>query len=73
MQSGQSLARRVRPRRAAALAAAALAILAATGCQGFAPTSLGNSRSEKKIIKQAEVDPFPSPEDVGLGAQSEMK
>lgn len=45
------------------------------GCQTFAPgniTGLTSSRQEKKILKQAEVDPFPSPADVGL-SESEAK
>jgi hypothetical protein len=41
------------------------------GCQAVAPGSLAaltTSGQEKKILKQAEVDPFPSPADVGLSA-----
>jgi hypothetical protein len=51
--------------------AAALGILA--GCNAFAPSGFGASRSEKRIIKQAEVDPFPSPADVGLTMAAEGK
>jgi hypothetical protein len=48
---------------------AAVAVAASLGCQSFAPgdlTGLSASRKEKKILQQAEHDPFPSPEDVGL-------
>ncbi|MCC6492319.1 MAG: hypothetical protein IT424_04800 [Pirellulales bacterium] len=45
----------------------------AAGCQSFSPAGLGGSLSEKKIRQQAEVDPFPTPADVGLGAATETK
>jgi hypothetical protein len=44
------------------------------GCNAFAPSALGNltaSREEKQVLKQAAVDSFPSPEDVGLGKDGE--
>jgi hypothetical protein len=56
------------------VASALLLTLAATlsaGCQAFAPGSLAALTplgQEKKILKQAEVDPFPSPADVGLSS-----
>lgn len=52
-----------------------LAAFVSGGCQPFAPGNtmgLTSSRQEKKILKQAEVDPFPSPADVGL-AEPEAK
>jgi hypothetical protein len=39
------------------------------GCQVFAPSAIGAlnaSREEKRVLKAAESDPFPSPADVGL-------
>ncbi len=48
----------------------ALVAVNSVGCQAVAPGSLAaltTSGQEKKILKQAEVDPFPSPADVGLG------
>jgi hypothetical protein len=46
-----------------------LAIAASSGCQSLALGSMAGfsaARQEKKILKQAENDPFPSPADVGL-------
>ena len=42
---------------------------ASLGCSAFAPSALGNlaaSREEKRVLKQAAVESFPSPSDVGL-------
>ena len=47
----------------------ALTLVLSTGCQTFAPGALDGltaSRGEKRALKQAETDPFPSPADVGL-------
>jgi hypothetical protein len=49
-------------------------LVTAGGCQAFAPGALGGlgkSREEKRVLKAAETDPFPSPADVGLGEQAE--
>ena len=49
--------------------ALALASGAAAGCQSFAPGDLAGltaSKGEKKILKLAKADPFPSPAEVGL-------
>ena len=58
----------------------ALAILLAgavsIGCNAFAPSALGTltaSREEKRVLKQAAVDSFPSPEDVGLKKDGEVR
>jgi hypothetical protein len=61
--------------RTSSVASALLTALVAMsmGCQAVAPGSLAAltaSGQEKKILKQAEVDPFPSPADVGLGAST---
>jgi hypothetical protein len=48
--------------------------LSSVGCNAFAPSALGRlsaSRDEKRLIKQAAVDTFPSPADVGLGSDEE--
>jgi hypothetical protein len=44
----------------------AFCVTGASGCQSFMPSDLGRSRNDAKILKQAELDPFPSPADVGL-------
>jgi hypothetical protein len=46
--------------------ALAVAAGAAAGCQSFVPGDLTASKGEKKILKLAKADPFPSPADVGL-------
>jgi hypothetical protein len=76
MQRGfsQSVKRRSSP-TASALLATFLG-LASLGCQAVAPSSLAaltTSSQEKKILKQAAVDPFPSPADVGLSESTEAK
>lgn len=58
---------------------AALGLVAAfalVGCQSFAPAGLGSltaKQREQKIVKQAANDPFPSPQDVGLGGNDKAK
>ncbi|RIK74585.1 MAG: hypothetical protein DCC67_16405 [Planctomycetota bacterium] len=60
------------PRLGAAWAlAAAVACGSIAGCKSLTSTGLGASRSEKKVIRQAAVDPFPTPADVGLAKQAE--
>jgi hypothetical protein len=47
----------------------ALSGMLSMGCNAFAPSALGSltaSREEKRVLEQAAVDSFPSPEDVGL-------
>lgn len=63
--------RRPSPRAVASAMLLTLVAAISAGCQAFAPGSLAaltTSGQEKKILKQAEVDPFPSPADVGLSA-----
>jgi len=63
--------RRFRTNSVASALLTALVVAISMGCQAVAPGSLAAltaSGQEKKILKQAEVDPFPSPADVGLGA-----
>ena len=58
------------------LLALSAALFAAVGCQSFAPMGLGSLASkqkEQKIVKQAANDPFPSPQDVGLGGNEKAK
>ena len=53
-----------------------VAIAASSGCQSLALGSMAGfsaAREEKKILKQAEHDPFPSPADVGLEDSSEQE
>lgn len=45
---------------------AVLSLSSALGCQGVMLGSLASSREDKRILKQAEQDPFPSPSDVGI-------
>ena len=54
--------------------AVVLGAAALCGCQAFAPAAVGTlsrTHNDKRIAKQAENDPFPSPADVGLGEQTE--
>ena len=49
---------------------------ALVGCQSFAPAGLSSltpKQREQKIVKQAANDPFPSPQDVGLGGNDKAK
>ncbi len=58
------------PLRVSAALLLALSGALSLGCNVFAPSALGGltaSREEKRVIKQAELDSFPSPADVGLG------
>lgn len=51
----------------------ALAVATSVGCHSVLPGSLAGlttPRQEKKILEQAEVDPFPSPADVGLSSSA---
>jgi len=48
--------------------AALVSLAASAGCQSFAPADLARARDDKRTLKQAESDPFPSPADVGLDA-----
>jgi hypothetical protein len=60
--------------RASTLAIAAVFGLAASlGCQSFLPGKLTKFGEERRIIKQAEHDPFPSPADVGIEAAKDAK
>jgi hypothetical protein len=43
-----------------------LSVMACAGCESFAPGNLASGHKEKRIMKEAENDPFPSPADVGL-------
>jgi hypothetical protein len=46
------------------------------GCNVFAPSAVGTltaTREEKRVLKEAAVDSFPSPEDVGLGKGDEVR
>ena len=54
--------------------ALALSGILSMGCNAFAPSALGNltaSREEKRVLKQAAVESFPTPADVGLGKDDE--
>jgi hypothetical protein len=65
-----------RPSRTASLGFALAAAFALVGCQSFAPAGLGSltaKQREQKIVKQAANDPFPSPQDVGLGGNDKAK
>jgi hypothetical protein len=45
------------------------------GCQVFSPGALGTlttSRDERRVLKEAETDPFPSPADVGIAAPAAL-
>jgi hypothetical protein len=59
-----------KPRSSAWTAIMAAPILVSSlGCQAFAPSAIGTlaaSREEKRVLKAAEADPFPSPADVGI-------
>jgi hypothetical protein len=43
------------------------------GCQVLLPGKLAKFGEERRIIKQAEHDPFPSPADVGIEAPKDAK
>ena len=65
--------RHTSPKAVASTLLLAFVVAISAGCQSFAPGSIAaltTSGQEKKILKQAEVDPFPSPADVGLSASS---
>jgi hypothetical protein len=50
-------------------AALVVALACSMGCQAFAPSGASGlfaDREEKRILKMAKADPFPSPADVGL-------
>jgi hypothetical protein len=58
-----------RRRRDGWLAALAAMTFATVGCQSFAPrdmSKLASSGDDKRVVKLAKADPFPSPADVGL-------
>ena len=62
--------------RAASFGLVVAAAFALVGCQSFAPAGLGSltaKHREQKIVKQAANDPFPSPQDVGLGGNDKAK
>ena len=60
--------------RASTLATIAVFGLAASlGCQSFLPGKLTKFGEERRIIKQAEHDPFPSPADVGIETPKDAK
>jgi hypothetical protein len=48
-------------------------LLATLGCQVLLPSKLTNFAEDRRIIKQAEHDPFPSPADVGIETETEKK
>jgi hypothetical protein len=52
--------------RTPATAAFVVAILLVSGCQALLPSKLTSFGEDRRILKQAENDPFPSPADVGL-------
>jgi hypothetical protein len=63
-----------RPIRVPGALLLALSGMLSMGCNAFAPSALGSlaaSREEKRVLEQAAVDSFPSPEDVGLGMSDE--
>ena len=68
-----------RQSRTASLGLVLATALALVGCQSFAPAGLAGLGSltakqrEQKIVKQAANDPFPSPQDVGLGGNDKAK
>lgn len=65
-----------RQSRTASLGLILTAAFALVGCQSFAPAGLGSlatKQREQKIVKQAANDPFPSPQDVGLGGNDKAK
>ena len=65
-----------RQSRTASLGLALAAAFALVGCQSFAPAGLGSltaKQREQKIVKQAANEPFPSPQDVGLGGNDKAK
>jgi hypothetical protein len=67
---------RTTPKAVASTLLLAFVVATSAGCQAFAPGSfaaLTTSGQEKKILKQAEVDPFPSPADVGLSASKSTR
>lgn len=60
--------------RMSAISLLAVMLSTSPGCQAFAPSALGTlaaSREEKRVLKAAEADPFPSPDDVGLSSADE--
>jgi hypothetical protein len=60
--------------RASTLAIVAVFGLAGSlGCQSFMPGKLTKLGEERRIIKQAEHDPFPSPADVGIETPKDAK
>lgn len=49
----------------------AIALALSAGCQAWtsSPLPVGlNTKSERKVMRQAKQDPFPSPKDVGIEA-----
>jgi hypothetical protein len=54
-------------------AAGGFLLLATVGCQVLLPSKLTNFAEDRRIIKQAEHDPFPSPADVGIETETEKK
>ena len=52
---------------------AAIGLTTSLGCQVFLPSKLTKFGEDRRILKQAEHDPFPSPTDVGLEAPKDEK
>jgi hypothetical protein len=55
------------------LGAAAFVLTLAAGCQTLLPSKLTNFGEDRRILKQAQNDPFPSPADVGIETPKETK
>jgi hypothetical protein len=58
--------RLLRASRPPASMALMVATLLVSGCQALLPSKLTSFGEDRRILKQAENDPFPSPADVGL-------
>jgi hypothetical protein len=55
------------------IAAGAFVFALAAGCQALMPSKLTTFGEDRRILKQAEHDPFPSPADVGIEAPKAKK
>jgi hypothetical protein len=79
MLRSASIGKRVDGRSCVGISAAKLIVVAAVcltilpGCQVFLPSKLTKFGEDRRILKQAEHDPFPSPADVGLEAPKDEK
>jgi hypothetical protein len=52
---------------------AAVGLTSSLGCQVLLPSKLTKFGEDRRILKQAEHDPFPSPADVGLETPKDEK